>query len=343
MSPSAHTPLFSIIIPVYRNEKRLAACLDSIRSQTLSDWECICIDDGSSDGSADILDNYSLVDNRFRIIHKKNEGVSAARNLGIRLAQAPYLMFVDADDQILPETLQYCRQTIRTASPGIVVFGAHLIHTDRKGFLVPTVRPMPPDSTASFHSRVLFVENNNIPACWGKIYKKEILVKNKIKFPEGVKLAEDLYFTAQYFCHCTSVTVINKPFYQYFTNEEAGATSSFFNRKRPLEDYRSTLQTVLNLSRCLDGRSPYSRNYFLRSRSLLALFRLSYSNYKLISNRIRHLYPEQGQSIRKESFPALKKYATLANLLPILYFSLKSNYGRTFKNWLAGKKLISHE
>lgn len=177
MSPSAHTPLFSIIIPVYRNEKRLAACLDSIRSQTLSDWECICIDDGSSDGSADILDNYSLVDNRFRIIHKKNEGVSAARNLGIRLAQAPYLMFVDADDQILPETLQYCRQTIRTASPGIVVFGAHLIHTDRKGFLVPTVRPMPPDSTASFHSRVPFVENNNIPACWGKIYKKEILVK----------------------------------------------------------------------------------------------------------------------------------------------------------------------
>lgn len=156
-------------------------------------------------------------------------------------------------------------------------------------------------------------------------------------------MAEDLYFTAQYFCHCTSVTVINKPFYQYFTNEEAGATSSFFNRKRPLEDYRSALQTVLNLSRYLDGRSPYSRNYFLRSRSLLALFRLSYSNYKLISNRIRHLYPEQGQSIRKESFPALKKYATLANLLPILYFSLKSNYGRTFKNWLAGKKLISHE
>ena len=82
MTPDAHIPLFSIIIPVYRNEKQLAACLDSIRKQTLADWECLCIDDGSTDGSGAILDEYARKDARFRVIHKRNEGVSAARNLG---------------------------------------------------------------------------------------------------------------------------------------------------------------------------------------------------------------------------------------------------------------------
>lgn len=334
------SPLFSVIIPVYRNEKHLAACLDSIRNQTLADWECICIDDGSSDSSGAILDDYALQDSRFRIIHKKNEGVSVARNLGISQARAPYLTFVDADDRILPETLQRCRETIMEHPGDMIVFGANLVSFDSEwtGFMSPTVRPMAPDSTASFHSGVPFVENNNIPACWAKVYKKEILVKNKIAFPEYVKFAEDLYFTAQCFCHCRSVTVINKPFYQYFTNEETGVTSNFFSRKKPLGDYLNALRVILDLSECLDERSPYSSSYFLRSRSLFVLFRLSYSNYKLLSGRIKSLYPDDAETIRKGAFSKLKKYATLANLHRILYFSLKSNYGHLLKSRLANKR-----
>lgn len=217
MTLDAHTSLFSIIIPVYRNEKQLAACLDSIRSQTLEDWECICINGGSTDGRADILDGYSLRD-------KLPSGVPLAAN-------------------------------------------------------------------------------NNVPACRGRIYKKEFPVKNKIKFPERFKFAEDLYLTAQYFCICTSATVISKPFYQYSTNGETGATRGFFNRRKPPEDFRTALQPVLDLSKCLNGRSPYSRNYFLRNRSLLALFTLSYSDYKFISDRIKTLYPEH-EKIRNTCKPA---------------------------------------
>lgn len=340
MTPDAHIPLFSIIIPVYRNEKQLAACLDSIRNQTLDDWECICIDDGSTDGSGAILDGCSARDARFRIIHKQNEGVSVARNLGISLARAPHLMFVDADDRLLPETLRACHETMRETSSDMIVFGAALVSRDTEwtGFMSPTIRPLPPGSTASFHAGAPFVENNNIPACWAKVYQKKILAEHKIKFPEHVHFAEDLHFTAQCFCHCSSVTVINKPFYQYFTDGETGVTSNFFNRKRPLEDYMNALHAILNLSNCIDGRSPYSRNYFLRSRSLLVLFRLCYANYKLFADRIKCLYPDQEKAIRKEAFSALKKYATLANLPRILYFSLKSNYGHILRNWLADKR-----
>ena len=323
-----------------RNEKQLAACLDSVRNQTLADWECLCIDDGSTDGSGAILDEYARKDARFRVIHKRNEGVSAARNLGISLAHAPHLAFVDADDRLLPETLQACHETMRETAADMVVFGASLVScaAEWTGFMSPSIRSLPPDSTAVFHAGTPFVENNNIPACWAKIYKKEILVKNKIKFPENVKFAEDLYFTAQCFCHCSSVTVINKPFYQYSADGETGVTSNFFNRKRPLEDYMNALRAILDLSNCIDGRSPYSSNYFQRSRSLLVLFRLCYANYKLLADRIKSLYPDREKAIRKEAFSALKKYVTLANLPRILYFSLKSNYGHLLGNLLANKK-----
>lgn len=229
---------------------------------------------------------------------------------------------------------------MRETAADMVVFGASLVScaAEWTGFMSPSIRPLPPDSTAVFHAGTPFVENNNIPACWAKIYKKEILVKNKIKFPENVKFAEDLYFTAQCFCHCSSVTVINKPFYQYSADGETGVTSNFFNRKRPLEDYMNALRAILDLSNCIDGRSPYSSNYFQRSRSLLVLFRLCYANYKLLADRIKSLYPDREKAIRKEAFSALKKYVTLANLPRILYFSLKSNYGHLLGNLLANKK-----
>lgn len=88
-------PLVSIVIPVFNVERHLRQCLDSVLRQTLKEWECICIDDGSPDGSGAILDEYGNKDARFKIIHQRNRGVSAARNLGIKLASAPYLTFID--------------------------------------------------------------------------------------------------------------------------------------------------------------------------------------------------------------------------------------------------------
>ena len=91
-------PLFSIIIPVYRSGPFLRDCLDSIRNQTLTDWECICINDGSPDDSGAILDEYARKDARFTAIHQDNRGVSAARNAGLSVARGNWTAFVDGDD-----------------------------------------------------------------------------------------------------------------------------------------------------------------------------------------------------------------------------------------------------
>ena len=102
-------PFFFIIIPVYNVAPYLRECLDSVLAQTFGDWECLCVDDGSTDGSGEILDEYAKKDARFRVVHQRNRGLSAARNRGIDCAlaraQGHYLTFIDADDWVAPNYL----------------------------------------------------------------------------------------------------------------------------------------------------------------------------------------------------------------------------------------------
>ena len=99
-------PKISIIVPVYKVEKYLHRCLDSIVNQTFTDWECILIDDGSPDNSGIICDEYAQMDRRFKVIHQENKGVSAARNAGLDVAKGEWIGFVDSDDWIEKETYE---------------------------------------------------------------------------------------------------------------------------------------------------------------------------------------------------------------------------------------------
>lgn len=114
-------PLVSIVIPVFNVEHHLRQCLDSVLRQTLKEWECICVDDGSPDGSGAILDEYGGRDARFKIIHQRNQGVSAARNLGIELASAPYLTFIDSDDWIEDDALENLLSAMEKSSADMVM------------------------------------------------------------------------------------------------------------------------------------------------------------------------------------------------------------------------------
>ena len=105
-------PRFSIIIPVYNVASYLRECLDSVLNQTYSDWECICVDDGSTDGSSAILDVYVAKDKRFRVVHQKNQGVSVARNAALDLAKGEWICFVDADDVVEPLWIEHIADAI---------------------------------------------------------------------------------------------------------------------------------------------------------------------------------------------------------------------------------------
>ncbi|MBQ1326021.1 MAG: glycosyltransferase family 2 protein, partial [Solobacterium sp.] len=105
MDQNINSPLVSVIITIYNTAPWLEACLDSVANQSLTDIQIVCVDDGSTDSSRDILEEYRRKDSRITIISQENHGISAARNAGVRAAEGRFLYFVDADDWIEPETL----------------------------------------------------------------------------------------------------------------------------------------------------------------------------------------------------------------------------------------------
>ena len=117
-----NNPKISVIVPVYNVERYLRKCLDSIIAQTFSDWECICVDDGSPDNSGKILDEYAAKDKRFVIIHKENGGVSSARNAGLDMARGEYITFCDSDDWIEKETYEVAYMNAKKNNADIVTW-----------------------------------------------------------------------------------------------------------------------------------------------------------------------------------------------------------------------------
>lgn len=116
------SPRISVIIPVYKAERWLPRCLDSLSAQTFTDWEAICVDDGSSDGSGKILDEYAARDARFVVLHQENGGVSRARNLALEKVRGEFLLFVDSDDFIHPQLMEICLTAARRDESDMVAF-----------------------------------------------------------------------------------------------------------------------------------------------------------------------------------------------------------------------------
>lgn len=127
-------PIISIIVPVYNGDKYLSRCVDSILNQTFHDWELLLVDDGSTDKSGEICDEYATKDDRIRGLHKSNGGVSSARNYGIRHSCGKWLTFIDIDDYVQDSFLEILIKEANSVD--MVVSGAYYIN-DRKAFLPP--------------------------------------------------------------------------------------------------------------------------------------------------------------------------------------------------------------
>ncbi|MCQ2364102.1 MAG: glycosyltransferase [Akkermansia sp.] len=186
-------PLISVIVPVYKAEKHLRRGLDSLLQQTDERWEAICINDGSPDNSGAILDEYARRDPRFRVFHRENQGVSAARNLGIEMAKGDFVTFLDADDWF---------------SPGLIAELHHQLHREQVDIIL-------------FHAQVEYaagippcpaLENNlrlkqegeyamepgcitySIGTCWGKAYRKVFLESNGLRFPLNMRQEDEVFY-----------------------------------------------------------------------------------------------------------------------------------------------------
>ena len=206
------TPKISIIVPVYKVEKYLHRCLDSIVKQTFTDWECILVDDGSPDNSGNICDEYAEKDKRFRVLHNENAGVSTARNNGLDEAKGEYVTFVDSDDWIKKEMLEELYNAAIDRKAEMVVSG--LILTDGNNF----------EREFKARNGWLNIPKDFYPCIQGscsKLFLKTVLSQYKIKFPVGITIAEDLYFVFQVCINSKRIFGTDKLFYYYRINSNS--------------------------------------------------------------------------------------------------------------------------
>lgn len=182
-----YQPKISIVVPVYNMERYLHQCIESIISQTFEDWECILVDDGSTDSSGNICDDYSKRDSRFKVIHRKNGGLSAARNSALKLVKGEYTGFIDSDDWVEPTYLQRLYELITDNGCDMVQVG---YIDEYVGFSRPQHLVHSPLSLSRQEiARKLLLDHELPSFVWNKLFRSELIGPD---FPEG-KVFEDIY------------------------------------------------------------------------------------------------------------------------------------------------------
>ena len=205
-------PVLSVIIPVYNTEKYLIKCLDSVINQTFKSMEVICVNDGSTDNSLDILKKYQVIDDRIKIINKKNGGLSSARNIGIEHAQGSYITFIDSDDFIESNAYQDTLFYFDNPKVDLVYFSTQLVIEDNIS--------RTQDQRYFEHKYTGLVDLSNdviakMDVCaWNKIYKLSILKKYDIRFPNGLWYEDNPFFWS-YALVSDSAFFVNDKLYNY--------------------------------------------------------------------------------------------------------------------------------
>lgn len=220
--------MVSIVIPVYKVEEHLRSCLNSVKCQTFKDYEVILVDDGSPDNSGQICDEFAKENSRWSVIHKENEGLSCARNTGIDRAKGEYICFIDSDDTVDENYLQFLYQAIVDNQADLAICGYQRvvqldhIHNEKQW-------------TQSILEREqiweeIFENLNN--AAWNKIYRRDLI--DNIRFPVGLYHGEDLMFNLRYILKCNQAVMINAPLYHYW-ERKGSITKSGFSERRSME------------------------------------------------------------------------------------------------------------
>lgn len=232
----------SVIVPVYNAGPYLMQCLDSLKGQTLQDIEIICIDDGSTDDSPRILDEYASEDKRIRVVHKENEGLVAARKEGARLAAGAYIGYVDSDDWVEGEMYERLYEKAEETQADLVTSGYLLegnyttIHYDTipEGMYDEKKIKLLRDNTIY---RLKAKETGLRGTLCSKLFRADMMKKVQRQIPDVISIAEDKMCLLTYVLECTSVYVLKKAYYHYCIHSTSMAHS-------PDTEYLSHIQEV---------------------------------------------------------------------------------------------------
>lgn len=273
-------PKVSIIVPVYKAEQYLHRCVNSILSQSFTDWECILVDDGSPDKSGAICDEYVAKDSRIQVIHKENGGVGSARNAGLDKAIGEWIWFVDSDDWIEQNSLKTIYDILTKTKVDICFFEFNPISTYNinKSFSFSSFIGEH-QKTAIYYSKPECAKAIvNLEMCggfgwtWNKWFKKSIIDKYILRFDQRFSLQEDHLFTFSYIMHVESILITSYVPYNYLISN-----GSLLRRKHP---YIATKQQI---DAIYDARCTICKYYEIFDSDYIKWFKSDYAS-RLVSN-----------------------------------------------------------
>lgn len=277
-----NNPKISIIVPVYKAEKYIRKCLDSIIAQTFTDWECILVDDGSPDASGAICDEYAAADSRFKVLHKENEGVSMTRKAGMDTAKGEYSIHVDSDDWIEPRMLEDMYFEIVSQNVDILVSDFIFENNDNTIYHRQKIF----DSTSESLANNIILRRLHGSLC-NKLLRHACYIKYKPIFFQEVRYCEDELIWCQFAKNKLTVGYIDKAFYHYVWRK-----SSICNSGDVFSDKLKNIECLLKIGvpKEFVGVRAFDLQIWLLHAQMLTKSRYEYlssiSKYRIIKRKL---------------------------------------------------------
>ncbi|AHM57177.1 putative glycosyltransferase EpsJ [Peptoclostridium acidaminophilum DSM 3953] len=318
--------IISVVVPIFSNEKYLRRCLDSIVNQTYENLEIILVDDGSTDGSGAICDEYESRDKRIKVLHQTNQGVSAARNAGLKECQGEYIGFVDGDDWIEKDMFSFLSGLLEENGADMAACGYYL--NDKEDPDLDMERPPEIITQESAIEKSLELKEFCFDSSvYNKIYRIDIYKKNGIEFDEDIAIGEDMLWLCRFIICSEKIVYSQIPKYHVIKNDES-ATRKPFNTKNI-----SLVTAHQRLEAAVGGIYPQLVPV-IRRRSALSSYRLLREASKNISAKniadIRILQKDMKKKItymlKTRELPIKGKFAAVLAMFSIAGYKYLSRF-----------------
>lgn len=299
--------MISVIVPVYNVEKYLERCVKSIAAQTYKDLEILLIDDGSTDKSGKMCDDFQQTDSRIKAFHKQNGGLSDARNYGIEHSAGEFISFVDSDDYIDEKMLETLHRLITENDADLAVCSAMDVFEGKEVTQVKEIKVFNLNKVESYK---YMLRGDGIPSACNKLYKRQTV--GNVRFPVG-KLYEDGFFTPQILKRVEKTAVTSKPMYYYFRRADSITTKPF--RKGDLDVIEAYDKCVKQVKELCPEALPYAefryRNAYFNvlDKMLMRDDCKEIPEYKQV---VKYLKKHTVQIVKDPGFGKMRKIAAVA-------------------------------
>lgn len=314
-------PKISVVIPIYNVEKYLPECIDSVLAQDFQDYEVILVNDGSTDGSLAIAQQYEKDHAHIRLISQENKGLGGARNTGIKHAQGEYILFMDSDDRLAPDTLSATAAAAQREESDIVIFDFEYVdETGRALSIQPAMEAVDGPFDLASQKSVLF----STPSACNKLFRLSLFTDHQILFPERVWF-EDLRTITKLYPYARRMYYLPKPFYKYLQRSESIMHSTRVERNSEIMD---ALQDVLDYYKA----HGYYEQYRPELEYLLIENAFVLASFRVLKQDTHHPLLKQLYDFLKANAPEYNKNPYLSTRLSkknqIIYQLLtKKQYG----------------